>query len=320
MADKPKLLDRIAIRVRELNYARSTERTYCYWDKKFILFHHKKHPAEMGSQEIEAFLSHLVVYLNVSVSTQNQAFNALLFLYRQVLDLPFDISDKVIRSKRPKKLPVVMSKEEVRAIFIMIPPEYQLIGKIIYGAGLRVNECLKLRIKDIDFHRHEITVREGKGQKDRISILPKATILDLQAHIQKVKLFHESDLLKGFGLVYLPHALERKYPNAAYEFAWQYLFPASTISKDPRSELYRRHHIMDQGFSRAMKIAAKKAEIYKNVSPHCLRHSFATHMLEAGYDIRTVQELLGHADVSTTMIYTHVLNSNRFSVKSPLDL
>lgn len=319
MITKPKLLEQVAIKVREKHYARSTEKNYCYWVKQFILFHNKKHPRDMGKIEIEAFLSHLVVKKNVSASTQNQAFNALLFLYRNVLDLPFFTLDGVVRSKLPKKLPVVMSKEEVRAIFLLIPDEYQLIGKIIYGAGLRVNECLKLRIKDIDFHRHEITIRAPKSKNDRIAILPKVTILDLQTQIQKVKLMHDIDLSKGFGSVYLPYALDRKYPHAPFEFAWQYLFPANNISKDPRSEFFRRHHVLDDGFSRAMKIAAKQANINKNVSPHCLRHSFATHMLEAGYDIRTVQELLGHADVSTTMIYTHVLNSNRFSVKSPLD-
>lgn len=319
MTNKPKLLERVAIKVREKHFARSTEKTYCYWAKQFILFHNKKHPLEMGKVEIEAFLSHLVVKKNVAVSTQDQAFNALLFLYREVLEMPFHLLDNVIRSKRPKKLPVVMSKEEVRAIFLMIPEEYQLIGKIIYGAGLRVNECLKLRIKDIDFHRHEITIRDAKGKKDRVSILPKSTVLALQEKIAKVKLLHKKDLEKGFGTVYLPYALDRKYPNAPYEFGWQYLFPANNISKDPRSEFYRRHHVLDEGFARAMKIAAKQANIYKNITPHCFRHSFATHMLEAGYDIRTVQELLGHADVSTTMIYTHVLNSNRFSVKSPLD-
>ena len=319
MAEKPKLLEQISIRVCEKHYSRSTEKTYRYWAKKYIFFHNKKHPKDMGKEEIEAFLSHLVVDLSVSVSTQNQAFNALLFLYREVLDMPFHLLDNVVRSKRPKKLPVVMSKEEVNALLLLIPDEYLLIAKIVYGAGLRVNECLKLRIKDIDFNRNEITIREGKGQKDRITILPKTTILALQTHMQKVKLMHDTDKQNGFGSVYLPHALERKYPNAAYEFGWQYLFPAKSISKDPRSELYRRHHVLDKGFSRAMKIAANKANIYKNVSPHCFRHSFATHMLESGYDIRTVQELLGHADVSTTMIYTHVLNSNRFSVKSPLD-
>jgi len=273
----------------------------------------------MGGQEIESFLTHLVVRMNVSVSTQNQAFNALLFLYREVLDMPFNISEKVVRSKRPKKLPVVMSKEEVKTLFLFIPNEYQLISKIIYGAGLRVNECLKLRIKDIDFHRNEITVREGKGQKDRRTILPKTIVNELQSHIEKIKALHDSDLAKGFGSVYLPNALDRKYPNAPFEFAWQYLFPANNISKDPRSNMYRRHHVLDQSFSRAMKIATKQANIHKNISPHCLRHSFATHILESGQDIRTVQELLGHSDVSTTMIYTHVLNSNRFSVKSPLD-
>jgi integron integrase len=253
------------------------------------------------------------------VSTQDQAFNALLFLYRVVLEMPFPTLNDVVRSKRPQKLPVVMSKEEVRAVFLPIPGEYQLICKIIYGSGLRVNECLKLRIKDIDFHRHEIIVRDAKGKKDRVTILPKSTVLEIQEKIKKVKLLHEKDLSKGFGTVYLPYALERKYTNAPYEFGWQYLFPSHNISKDPRSEFYRRHHVLDDGIARAMKTAAKQAEIYKNISPHCLRHSFATHMLEAGYDIQTVQELLGHADVSTTMIYTHVLNSNRFSVKSPLD-
>ena len=319
MIPNPKLLEQVAIKIREKHHARSTEKSYCAWIKKFIFFHNKKHPREMGKIEIEAFLSDLVVKKNVAASTQNQAFNALLFLYRNVLDMPFPHLDSVVRSKVPKKLPVVMSKEEIHSLFLLIPEEYQLIGKIIYGAGLRVNECLKLRIKDIDFDRHEIILRDAKGKKDRVSILPKATVSGLKLQIQKAKLLHDIDLTKGFGSVYLPYALDRKYPNAPYEFGWQYLFPANSISKDPRSEFHRRHHVLDDGFARSMKIAATKANIYKNVSPHCLRHSFATHMLEAGYDIRTVQELLGHADVSTTMIYTHVLNSNRFSVKSPLD-
>ena len=281
MTINPNILERIAIKVREKHYSRSTEKTYRYWAKKYIFFHNKKHPKDMGKEEIEAFLSHLVVDLSVSVSTQNQAFNALLFLYREVLDMPFHLLDNVVRSKRPK-LPVVMSKEEINVLLLLIPDEYSLIAKIVYGAGLRVNECLKLRIKDIDFNRNEITIREGKGQKDRITILPKTTVLDLQSHMQKVKAMHDTDKLNGLGSVYLPHALERKHQNGAYEFGWQYLFPAKSISKDPRSELYRRHHILEKGFSRAMKIAATKASTYKNVSPHCLRHSFATHMLEEG--------------------------------------
>jgi len=227
---KPKLLELVAMKVREKHYARSTEKTYCYWAKQFILYHNKKHPLEMGKVEVEAFLSDLVVKKNVAASTQDQAFNALLFLYREVLEIPFHFLDNVVRSKRPKKLPVVMSKEEIRSLFLFIQGEHLLICKIIYGAGLRVNECLKLRIKDIDFHRHEITIRDGKGKKDRLTVLPKSTVLDLQEKIAKVKLLHEKDLDNGFGSVYLPYALDRKYPNAPYEFGWQYLFPSNNIS------------------------------------------------------------------------------------------
>lgn len=316
---KPKLIEQIRIKIRERNYSISTEKSYCYWAKKFIFFHGMKHPKDLNKQDIEDFLSSLVVKDNVSVSTQNQAFNALLFLYREVLQIPFELLDSVIRSKRPKKLPTVLSKKEVQSLFLNLYGVNELIGKVIYGAGLRVNECLRLRIKDLDFDRYEMTIREGKGKKDRITILPKSLENALKDQMSFVKHTHEKDLALGFGSVHLPNAIARKYTTAAVDFRWQYLFPAENISLDPRTNVKRRHHFSSQNFSRAMKKSAKISHITKLVSPHCLRHSFATHMLEGGYDIRTVQELLGHADVNTTMIYTHVLNSNRFSVLSPLD-
>jgi integron integrase len=273
----------------------------------------------MGEREIRQFLSNLATDLNVASSTQNVAFSALLFLYKDVLkkDLPL-ISD-IERSNRPKKLPVVFTPEEVKAVIGRLSGTYSIMANLLYGSGLRLMECVRLRVKDLDFQYNQITVRDGKGEKDRITILPQALKEPLRRHLAKVKLLHEDDLLEGFGEVYLPYALDRKYPNAAKEWGWQYVFPASSRSLDPRSGKQRRHHISEDMLQRAVKRAIRQAGITKAGSCHSLRHSFATHLLEDGYDIRTVQELLGHSDVRTTMIYTHVLNRGGRGVRSPID-
>jgi integron integrase len=273
----------------------------------------------MGELEIRQFLSNLATDLNVASSTQNVAFNALLFLYKDVLkkDLP-RISD-IERSNRPKRLPVVFTPEEVKAVIERLSGIYSIMANLLYGSGLRLMECVRLRVKDLDFQYNQITVRDGKGEKDRITVLPQALNGPLRRHLAKVKLLHEDDLLEGFGEVYLPYALDRKYPNAAKEWGWQYVFPASSRSLDPRSGKQRRHHISEDMLQRAVKRAIRQAGITKAGSCHSLRHSFATHLLEDGYDIRTVQELLGHSDVRTTMIYTHVLNRGGRGVRSPID-
>jgi integron integrase len=273
----------------------------------------------MGELEIRQFLSNLATDLNVASSTQNVAFNALLFLYKDVLkkDLP-RISD-IERSNRPKRLPVVFTPEEVKAFIERLSGIYSIMANLLYGSGLRLMECVRLRVKDLDFQYNQITVRDGKGEKDRITVLPQALNGPLRRHLAKVKLLHEDDLLEGFGEVYLPYALDRKYPNAAKEWGWQYVFPASSRSLDPRSGKQRRHHISEDMLQRAVKRAIRQAGITKAGSCHSLRHSFATHLLEDGYDIRTVQELLGHSDVRTTMIYTHVLNRGGRGVRSPID-
>jgi integron integrase len=273
----------------------------------------------MGKPEIESFLTHLAVNGNVAASTQNQAFNALLFLYKQVLDVDFPDDINAIRSKKPVRLPTVLTKDEVLALIQAMTGTHQLMAKILYGSGLRSIECIRLRVQDIQHNMNQILVRDGKGKKDRITILPDDIKPDIINHLRYVKHLHENDLSKGYGRVYLPYALERKHPNANKEWYWQYVFPATTLSIDPRSGIKRRHHTHESVLSRAVKKAAKTVRIYRPVSCHALRHSFATHLLEGGYDIRTIQELLGHKDVSTTMIYTHVLNRGGRAVRSPLD-
>jgi integron integrase len=317
--DSPKLLDRMRAEIRTRHYSIRTEETYVDWARRFILFHGKRHPKDMGADEVQAFLSHLAVERHVAASTQNQAKSALLFLYREVLHIELPWLDEVIAAKTGKRLPVVLTTTEMRALLNAMSGTMGLVASLLYGTGMRLLEGLRLRVKDIEFERREIIVREGKGNKDRVTVLPEDLILPLQAHLKKVKALHEKDLEAGFGEVYLPHALAVKYPKAASAWGWQFVFPSAVRSVDPRSGIERRHHLYAASVQRAVREAAKIAEIKKPVTPHVLRHSFATHMLQAGYDIRTVQELLGHSDVSTTMIYTHVLNKGGRGVTSPLD-
>ena len=320
MEKRPKkLLDQVREAIQLKHYSIHTEEAYVNWIKRFILFHHKRHPQEMGRAEIEAFLTHLAVHERVAASTQNQALNALLFLYREVLqqDLTFPIH--AIRAKKPKRLPTVLTKEEVRQVLAQLSGTHRLMVQLLYGSGLRLMECVRLRVKDVDFAQRQITVRDGKGMQDRVTMLPNSLVTPLQEHLQRVKRLHEEDLARGYGSVYLPFALERKYPNADREWMWQYVFPSGRLSRDPRSGAVRRHHVDESGLQKAVRVAARTAGINKRVSCHTFRHSFATHLLENGYDIRIVQELLGHKDVKTTMIYTDVMNRSGLVVRSPLD-
>ncbi len=320
MNQRPKkLLDQVREAIQVKHYSIRTEQAYVNWIKRYILFHDKRHPREMGAAEIEAFLTYLAVDRNVAASTQNQALSALLFLYRQVLKQDLVGSIDSVRAKRPKRLPTVLTKEETLRVIGFLSGTHQLMAKLLYGSGLRLMECVRLRVKDVDFAQRQIIVRDGKGMKDRITMLPDVLIQRLREHLQHTKHIHEDDLAKGYGSVYLPFALERKYPNADREWLWQYVFPATRLSTDPRTGITRRHHINESSLQKAVRRAAKRAGIDKRVTCHTFRHSFATHLLEDGYDIRTVQELLGHKDVKTTMIYTHVLNRGPLAVRSPLD-
>jgi integron integrase len=320
MEKRPKkLLDEVREVIRRKHYSRRTERTYVSWIRRFILYHEKRHPRDMGKKEIETFLSYLATNLNVSPSTQNQAFNALLFLYRHVLNIDLGQTITAVRAKRRKYVPTVMTKEEARKVIDALSGVHRLMARLLYGSGLRLMECLRLRVKDVDLEGNRIVVRDGKGMKDRVTILPETLKLELRQHLERRKKLHEEDCARGYGQVHLPYALARKYPNAAHEWVWQYAFPASTLYTDPNSGMKMRHHIHETSLQKAVKGAARSAGIQKRVSCHTFRHSFATHLLEDGYDIRTVQELLGHKDVSTTMIYTHVLNKGPMAVKSPLD-
>ena len=305
------------IRVKHLSYR--TEEAYLGWIRRYILFHHKRHPKEMGAAEVQMFLTHLAVEGNVAAATQNQAFAALLFLYRDFLKISLNI-ENVVRAKLPKRLPEVLTKDEVRRLLAFLRGEQWLAASLLYGAGLRLMEALRLRIKDLDFGYKQIVVRDGKGAKDRVTVLPEKLAAPLAEHLARVRLLHEEDLRLGFGAVYLPFALDRKYANAETEWAWQYVFPAAKRSIDPRSGKERRHHLGESVIQRAVKTAVRQADIAKKASSHTLRHSFATHLLETGYDIRTIQDLLGHADVRTTQIYTHVSQTNQFGVRSPFDL
>ncbi|HEY1077095.1 MAG TPA: integron integrase [Fontimonas sp.] len=319
-AGSPKLLEQVRNLIRMRHYSIRTEQTYLHWIKRFILFHGKRHPREMGAPEIEAFLSDLAVRLNVAANTQNLALSAILFLYRDVLaqDLPW--LDGVTRSKKPQRLPVVLSRQEAVSLLKHLPADVPgTIGRLLYGTGMRLMEAVRLRVKDLDVDRRELLVRNGKGAKDRVTVLPESLLPALQAQTVTRRLVYEQDLARGRAAVWLPDALARKYPSAPTEWGWQYLFCAPSFSIDPRSGRSMRHHVNEQQVQRAVRGAAQAAGIGKPVSPHVLRHSFATHLLEGGYDIRTVQELLGHADVSTTMIYTHVLNRGGRGVVSPLD-
>jgi integron integrase len=292
---KPRLLDRVRSDLRVKHYSTRTEKAYIDWIRRFILFHGKRHPNEMGEREISAFLTHLAVDRHVAASTQNQAFCALLFLYQQVLQLKLDFIDDVARVKRPAKIPVVFTREEARAVLDQLDGEYQLMSELLYGSGLRLMECVRLRVKDIDFGYGHITVRDGKGLRDRVTLLPERLRRPLQLHLERVKELHLRDVAKGGGRVYLPFALRRKYPTAARSWAWQYVFPAAKVSTDPRSHEIRRHHIGEKNLQNAVKLAIQRAGVAKAASCHTFRHSFATHLLENGYDIRTVQELLGHS-------------------------
>ena len=315
----PKLLDQVRGKIRLKHYSIRTEQAYVDWIRRFILFFGKRHPRDLGAAEVEQFLTHLAVEGNVAASTQSQAKSALLFLYREVLDNELPWLDNVERAKVPKRLPVVLTREEVMAVLTRLEGTHWLVASLLYGTGLRIMEALRLRVKDVEFARKEILVRDGKGFKDRVTMLPAALAAPLAEHLKRVKALHEQDLAAGRGAVYLPYALERKYPGAARDWAWQYVFPSAGLSEDPRTGIVRRHHLQDQAVQRAMRQAVRDAGVDKPATPHTLRHSFATHLLEGGYDIRTVQELLGHADVSTTMIYTHVLNTGGRGVTSPLD-
>ncbi len=318
--NKPKLLDQVRDAIRLKHYSIRTEQTYVDWIKRFILFHRKRHPQEMAETEVTQFLTHLARDGHVAASTQNQALSALLFLYKEVLKQEIGWLQRVERAKRPTRLPVVLTRDEVHKIFSHLRGTNRLMAGLLYGSGLRLMECVRLRVKDVDLGYLRITVRDGKGGKDRITMLPVNLAKSLERHLQKIKVQHEQDLEDGVGEVYLPNALERKYPNASREWIWQYVFPSTRLSVDPRSGSRRRHHVEESSLQLAMKMAVRASHIEKPATCHALRHSFATHLLENGYDIRTIQELLGHRDVSTTMIYTHVLNRPGVGVKSPLDL
>jgi integron integrase len=317
--ENAKLLDRVRMAIRARHYSRRTEKAYAHWIRQFIFFHKLRHPDDMGEGEVAAFLSWLATARKVSASTQSQALSALLFLYRAVLKHDVDWIKNVVRAKQPKRLPVVLTREEVTAVLGQMHGTPWLVSSLLYGAGLRLLECLRLRVKDIDFNRNEITIRDGKGQKDRMTLLPRRMKLPLRAYLQRRRRLHDDDLQAGCGGVELPMAVARKYPNAAREWVWQWVFPATRHYVDAQSGARRRHHLHESVIQAAVRKAVKDTGIPKRASCHTLRHSFATHLLEDGYDIRTIQELLGHSDVSTTMIYTHVLNRGGRGVRSPID-
>lgn len=318
--DKPKLLDVIRSRIRLKHMSKKTEEAYVYWIKRFILYFDKRHPREMGEHEVERFLTHLAVDEHVAASTQNLALNAIVFLYKQILERDLGQIENVARATRPKRIPVVFSQKEIHAIFAQLEGVTRIMVGLLYGSGLRIKECLRLRVKDIDLDRNVVIIHEGKGNKDRVVPFSAKIKEDLRLHLKMIALQHERDLRGGFGGVNLPNDLAAKYPNAGKQLAWQFLFPASKISKDPRTTKLMRFHLHESALQRPVKDVLRKVVPNKNGSAHSFRHSFATHLLEAGYDIRTVQELLGHKDVRTTMIYTHVANKLGVAVRSPLDL
>ena len=314
-----KLLDRLRESIRARHYSIRTEEAYTHWVKRFILFNGKKHPEVMGKPQVEAFLTHLAVDRHVAASTQNLALSAILFLYREVLEIELPWLDDVVRAKRPARMPVVLEREEVRLILARLPVPQDLVVKLLYGSGLRLTEALRLRVKDVDFNRRELIIRDGKGAKDRVTVLADACRDGMGQQVEQALELLTLDQKLGRGGVLLPHALDRKYPNARFESGWQFVFPARRLSVDPRSGKLRRHHLLDSTVQKAVKRAARECAIRKPVTCHTFRHSFATHLLESGADIRTVQQLLGHADVRTTMIYTHVINRGALGARSPMD-
>lgn len=319
MDNKPRLLDQVRGQIRLRHYSIRTEAVYLEWIRRFIRFHKYRHPQDMGASEVEAFLSDLAVRRDVSASTQNQALSAILFLYKQVLQIELPWLEGVIRAKRSQRLPVVLTREEVASVLAQLDGTLWLVGSLLYGSGMRLMEVLRLRVKDVEFSRLEILIRDGKGQKDRVTMLPSKLVAPLQLHLERVKQLHRQDLLEGYGKANLPHALAREYPNAAAEWGWQFVFPSINRSEDPRSGGIFRHHLHEKTIQRAIRNAVRRVGLHKPATPHTLRHCFATHLPESGQDIRTVQELLGHADVKTTQIYTHVLNRGGLAVLSPLD-
>ena len=316
---EPRLLDQLRDAIRVRHYSIRTEKAYVDWCRRYILFHSKRHPADMGAAEVSAYMTHLAVNRKVAASTQNQALNALVFLYSKVLERPLGDIGKTVRAKQPQKLPVVLTKTEVRSLLTELDGLHWLVACLMYGSGLRLMEAMRLRVKDIEFERRAIIVRNGKGGKDRVVTLADQLIEPLTTHLMQVKTQHDRDIGEGFGSVYLPNALARKYPAAPTQWGWQYVFVAARRSTDPRSGEVRRHHYGEQPIQRAVKNAVKRAGIIKPATCHTLRHSFATHLLESGADIRTVQEQLGHKDLRTTQIYTHVLNRGGNAVRSPLN-
>ena len=319
MEAKPKLLDAVRDKIRAKHYSYRTEQQYLAWIRRFILFNDKRHPAEMSGADVERFLTNLAVERRVSASTQNQALAAILFLYRQVLEIDLPWIQNVVRARIPQRVPVVLPRREVQALVAELDGQFHLIAQLLYGSGLRLMEALRLRVKDVDFEYSQIVVRDGKGSKDRVTILPDAVVAPLRLHLRAVHAQHRRAVQRGFGGVELPHALAQKYPKANRDWGWQYVFPAARPSRDPRSGIFHRHHLHETSVQRVIREAARRVGILKPVGPHTLRHCFATHLLERGYDIRTVQELMGHSDVRTTQIYTHVMKKGAGAVKSPLD-
>jgi integron integrase len=319
MEAKPKLLDVVRARIRAKHYSYRTEEQYVDWIRRFILFSGKRHPADMSGPEITRYLNHLAVERRVSASTQNQALAAILVLYRQVLEVDLPWLDNVVRARAPQRVPIVLTRREAHALVAQLEGVFHLIGQLLYGSGLRLMEGLRLRVKDVDFEYSQVVVQDGKGQKDRVTILPDVVATALHTHLRNVRTQHMHALQHGYGGVELPYALAQKYPHAHLDWGWQYVFPAARPSADPRTGTLRRHHIHERSMQRAVRIAARRLGITKPIGPHTLRHCFATHLLERGYDIRTVQELMGHSDVRTTQIYTHVMKKGAGAVKSPLD-
>lgn len=314
-----KLLDRMRRVLRTGHYSLRTEEAYLHWVRRFIRFHGLRHPSELGKADVEAFLSHLAVNRHVAPSTQNLALNGILFLYQKVLEVELPWLDDVVRAPRKANMPVVLDRLEVRAVLAELSSPHDRIVGLLYGSGLRISEALRLRVKDLDFRRREVIVRDGKGAKDRVTVLADSSLPALKVQVEKSLAIAELDRRLQRGGVRLPHALARKYANARFEPGWQWVFPARRLSQDPRTGLVRRHHLLNQGVQRAVKLAVRRAGLHKPVSCHTFRHSFATHLLESGADIRTVQQLLGHSDVRTTMIYTHVINRGAFGARSPMD-